>query len=134
MTQSREIQVREKQELATPAEQTKTGPVFIPAVDICETDTAIVMAADMPGVAPEDIQIDLHEDVLTISGDVRPFEGAEENDILVEFEIGRFFRQFTLTEVIDQEGIEANHRDGILHLTLPKQQKALPRKITVSAV
>ena len=133
MSESKEIQVKEKQELSAPAEQTKTGPVFIPAVDIYETENAIVMAADMPGVAPDDIEIDLREDVLTISGDVKPFEAADEGDILVEFEIGRYFRQFTLTEAVDQERIEASHRDGVLHLHLPKQQKAMPRRITVNA-
>jgi HSP20 family protein len=133
MSESKEIQVKEKQELATPAEQTKTGPVFVPAVDIYETEAAIVVAADMPGVDPQDINIDLRDDVLTISGDVKPFENAEENDVLVEFEVGRYFRQFTLTETIDQERIEASHQDGVLHLNLPKQAKALPRKITVSA-
>ncbi len=133
MSDSKEIQVKGKQELATPAEQTKSGPVFVPAVDIYETETAIVMTADLPGVAPEDIQIDLRDDVLTLSGDVRPFEGPEEDDILVEFEVGRYYRQFTLTEAIDQERIQASHRDGVLHLNLPKQAKALPRRITVSA-
>ena len=133
MSESKEIQVKEKQELATPAEQTQTGPVFVPAVDIYETEAAIVVAADLPGVDPSDINIDLRDDVLTISGDVKPFENADENDVLVEFEVGRYFRQFTLTETIDQDRIEASHRDGVLHLNLPKQAKALPRKITVSA-
>lgn len=133
MSDTRELQVKEKQELAGTAEQTQPGPVFVPSVDICESETAILLAADMPGVAPDDISIDLRDDVLTLSGDVKPFENAEENDLLVEFEVGRYYRQFNLAESIDQNRIEASYKDGVLHLTLPKQEKALPRKITVNA-
>jgi len=133
MSESRELQVKEKQELSSSAEQTHDGLVFVPAVDICESDTAISLTADMPGVASEDIDIDLRDGVLTLSGAVRPFEAAVENDLLVEFEIGRYYRQFNLAESIDQGGIEASHKDGVLHLTLPKQEKAQPRRITVNA-
>ena len=133
MATTKEIQVKEKQELSTPAEQTKPGPVFIPQVDILETDTAIRLVADMPGVAPGDINIDLRDDVLTIVGDVKPFETAEETDILVEFEVGRYQRQFTLADTIDQDKIAADFTDGVLHLNLPKQEKARPRQITVNA-
>ena len=133
MSDTRELQVKEKQELTGSAEQTQPGPVFVPSVDICESETAIVLAADMPGVSPDDIHIDLRDDVLTLSGDVKPFENAEENDLLVEFEVGRYYRQFNLAESIDQNRIEANYKDGVLHLTLPKQEKALPRRIMVNA-
>ena len=134
MAMTKEIQVKEKQELATPAEQTKPGLVFVPQVDILETDAAIRLMADMPGVASDGISIDLRDDMLTISGDVKPFEGADEADILVEFEVGRYQRQFALAESIDQERITADYADGVLHLNLPKQEKARPRQITVQAV
>jgi HSP20 family molecular chaperone IbpA len=89
--------------------------------------------ADMPGVGPDDITIDLNENVLSISGEVKPYEGGEESDVLVEFEIGRYFRQFNLSEVIDQTKIEAKHENGVLRLNLPKAEKAIPRQITVTA-
>ena len=130
---SKEIQVKEKQELASPAEQTQSGPVFTPAVDIFETEKGITLLADMPGVSAKDLSIDLKENILTLSGDIAPFEGANEQDILIEYEVGKYFRQFTLPEVIDQSKIDAHLRDGVLRLTLPKLEKAAPRKITVRA-
>ena len=132
MSESKELQVKDKQEVAAPAEQTRPGVVFTPDVDIFENERQLTLLADMPGVAPEDIQIDLNDNVLNISGEVKPFEGGNESDVLIEFEIGRYDRQFTLSEVIDQNKIEAKHEDGVLRLTLPKAEKAIPRQIAVT--
>jgi HSP20 family molecular chaperone IbpA len=133
MTDSKALQVKDKQEVASPAEQTRPGIVFTPDVDIFEDERQITLLADMPGVGPDDIAIDLNENVLSISGEVKPYEGGEESDVLVEFEIGRYFRQFNLSEVIDQAKIEAKHENGVLRLNLPKAEKAIPRQITVTA-
>lgn len=133
MVESRELQVKEKQEVANPAEQTRPGLVFTPEVDIFETDHEITVLADMPGVAADGMNIGLQNGVLTLSGDVKPWEGQDETDVLVEFEIGKYFRQFTLSDDIDQSKIEAKLDDGVLRLTLPKAQKAVPRQITVTA-
>jgi HSP20 family molecular chaperone IbpA len=133
MSDSKELQVKDKQEVATAAEQTRPGVVFTPDVDIFENDQQITLLADMPGVASDDITIDLNDNVLNISGEVKPFEAGDESDVLVEFEVGRYSRQFTLSEVIDQSKIEAKHEDGVLRLTLPKAEKAIPRQIAVTA-
>lgn len=133
MADAKELQVKEKQEIAAPAEQTRPGLVFRPDVDIFERDSDIVLLADMPGVAADSVEIDLRDDVLTLTGDVRPWEGADESDILVEFEIGKYHRHFTLSDAIDQENIDAVMQDGVLRLTLPKVQKAKPRQITVKS-
>jgi HSP20 family molecular chaperone IbpA len=133
MAESKELQVKEKQELTTPAEQTRPGLVFTPAVDIFETEHEITLLADMPGVAADDIVIDLREGVLTVSGEVKPFEDQDETDVLIEFEIGKYYRQFALSEAIDQGKIEAQFADGVLRLVLPKAEKAVPRKIAVAA-
>lgn len=133
MTDSKELKVQEKQEVAAPAEQTRPGLVFTPAVDIYETDGKLMLIADMPGVAADDITIDLRDGVLTITGDVTPWEKHDVDNVLVEFGIGKYYRQFTLSETIDQERIEAQQKDGVLKLALPKLEKAQPRKITVSA-
>ena len=132
MAESKALQVKEKQELATPAEQTRPGIVFTPDVDIFEDEQKITLLADMPGVASDDITIDLNDNLLSISGEVKPFETADEKDVLIEFEIGRYYRQFTLSEVVDQSKIEAKLEDGVLRLTLPKAEKAMPRKIAVA--
>jgi HSP20 family protein len=133
MAESKELQVKEKNEVAAPAEQTRPGPVFTPAVDIFETDRDIILLADIPGVTADGVKIDLQDGVLSLSGDPKPWEGAEESDVLVEFEIGRYFRQFALSDAIDQEKINAKLEDGVLRLILPKAQNAVPRQISVTA-
>ncbi len=133
MRDAKELQVKEKQEVAAPAEQTRPGVVFTPEVDIFEDDQQITLLADMPGVKADGITIDLNDSVLSISGEVKPFEEENESSVLMEFDIGRYQRQFTLSEVIDQSRIEAQHEDGVLRLILPKMGKAVPRQITVTA-
>ncbi len=133
MSETKELQVKEKQAVATAAEQTKPGPVFTPNVDIFETETAITMLVDMPGVKAADLNVDLRDDMLTLTGDVRPDEAAQDEKIYVEYETGRYHRQFSLSEVIDQVKIDAKLSDGVLRLTLPKVAKATPRRIAVQA-
>lgn len=133
MTESKELQAKAKQEVAAPAEQTRPGLVFAPEVDIFETDNKITLLADMPGVAVDSVNIDLQDGVLTVTGDVKPWEEADETDVLVEFEIGKYYRQFTLSDTIDQTNIDAKLENGVLRLTLPKAEKAAPRQITVTA-
>ena len=133
MAETKDLKVKEKQELQSSAEQTKPGLVFTPDVDIFESENEITLLADMPGVTSDNISIDLNEGVLTLTGDVKPWENADEKDVMVEFEIGKYYRQFALSEIIDQEKIEAKREDGVLRLTLPKAEKAKPRKITVNA-
>jgi len=130
-TQSKELKVREKQEMTSPAEQTMPGLVFTPAVDIFETEKEITLLADMPGVKADDLTIDLRDNTLTLSADIAPVDNRDEQEILVEYESGRYYRQFTVGELINQETIDAKLNDGILRLTLPKVEKATPKKIAV---
>lgn len=129
----KELKVKEKQEAAVPAEQTRPGVVFSPNVDIFETDQQLTLLADLPGVTPDQLTIDLRDDILTISGNVQEHEGAEEKALMVEYQTGQYYRQFTLSNVIDQSRIDAQLKDGVLRLSLPKVEKATPRTITVSA-
>ena len=131
MADTKEMKVMEKQAVAIPAEQTKPGPVFTPNVDIFETEQAITLLVDMPGVKTDDLNVDLRDDTLTLTGDVSPDVGAPGEKIYVEYETGRYYRQFSLSEVIAQEKIDAKLKDGVLRLTLPKVEKATPRRITV---
>jgi HSP20 family molecular chaperone IbpA len=133
MTDSKEIKVKEKQEVTTPAEQTIPGLVFTPEVDIFETDQAITLLADIPGVKPEKLNIDLRDNILTITGDVDRLKTADEELLVMEYETGRYYRQFTLSEVIDQTKIDAKLNLGVLRLSLPKVAKAAPRKIAITA-
>jgi HSP20 family molecular chaperone IbpA len=111
-----------RQELAG-AEGTRPGPVFTPEVDIFESDLAITLLADLPGVAPEGLTIDLRDNVLTVDGRVEA--AAREGE--------QVHREFRLSSVIDQGKIDAKLRNGVLRLTLPKAEAARPRKIAVHA-
>ena len=124
---------KDKQKVVSKAEQTKDGLVFTPEVDILETDREITLLSDMPGVRSQDLKVDLCNGLLTLSCDIAPWEGPDEQDILIEYEVGRFYRQFTISEDIDQDNIDAQLTDGVLRLTLPKVESAIPRKIPVTA-
>ena len=128
-----DMQKADKAGVPAVPEQTRPGPVYSPSVDIFENDNAITVLADMPGVKAEDLEIDLRVSVLTLTGRVTAPEGAKESDVLREYRSGTFFRQFTLSETIDQAKIDAKLTDGVLRLELPKVEKARPRQITVRA-
>jgi HSP20 family molecular chaperone IbpA len=132
-SETQSIQAKEKQETSGSAEYTRPGPTFKPPVDIFETDTEIVLLADLPGVQAKDLDVDLRESILTLTGTVDSPEGPEELDVLKEYLTGKYFRQFTLSEAIDQSKIDAELKDGVLRLTLPKVAKQAPRKIEVKA-
>ena len=130
-TDSKELKVREKQEVAQPAEQTRPGLIFTPSVDIFETDKEITLSADMPGVTSDNLTIDLRDDTLTLEGDIAPMDSQGDEVVYTEYSLGRYYRQFSLSEMIDQAKIDARLKDGVLRLSLPKIEKATPRKIAV---
>ena len=131
ISESKALKPKEKKEIATPSEQMKPGLTFTPAVDIFETDREITVLADIPGVKAKDLTIDVRDDVLSLAGDVDVPEHPNEVGVLREYETGKYIRQFTLSEVLDQSKIEADLTDGVLRLILPKIEPAMPRKITV---
>jgi HSP20 family molecular chaperone IbpA len=130
--EEKEMVRQEKKEVKKAGEEMRPGPVFMPAVDILENQNEIMILADMPGVDGKDVDIDLREDVLSIRGVVSPVEDEKEVSVYREYNWGDYFRQFTLTEVIDQEKISAKMDDGVLRLTLPKKEKVKPKKIQIS--
>ena len=132
-TESQALKAKEKMEISSSAEQTKPGIVFTPAVDIFETENELTVLADMPGVKAKDLDIDLRESVLTLSGEVEPSEGDNEVAVWKEYRTGKYFRQFSLSDEIDQDKIDAALKDGVLRLRLPKVEAATPRKIAVKA-
>ena len=98
-------------------------------MDIYETEEALHLVADMPGVASEGVEIDLREGLLTLLGKSAPVDEAGVQ--YREFRPGNYYRRFTLSETIDQERIEAKLHNGVLEVRLPKVPKARPRKIQV---
>lgn len=127
----KELQVRDKREAESRGERTKPGPVFLPAVDIFESEGEITLLADLPGVSSEKVSIDLHENQLTITGEVDTPAYDKATYLLQEYETGTFQRTFTVSDRIDQSAITATVKDGVLRLVLPKAERAKPRKIEV---
>lgn len=135
MEESTELQTQEseKQEIVEgTAERTRSRPAFVPRVDIFETDEAIELVADMPGVDETSVDITLENRVLTVKGYVEPTwpDGYELS--YAEYRVGDFERSFTLSDSIDREGIEATAKDGVLRLHLPKAQP-VTKTVTVKA-
>ena len=129
---SPDLNVRDKQQAsASGAEFTRDRAMFSPVVDIWETDKGLELAADLPGVALEDLEVDLSGGALTISGRIAG-PPAGRKALLTEFEVGHFYRQFSLAEWLDQNSITAALKDGVLRLPLPRLAPAQPRKIEIA--
>ncbi len=107
---------------------------WVPAVDIFEETERFVVRADVPGVNPADIEVNMDNGVLSVAGE-RHSEDRGEVDGGSRFErvSGRFQRRFTLPETADAEGIKAKSSNGILEISIPKQATAAARRITVEA-
>ena len=104
-------------------------PVFVPPADIYETRDNIVVLAEMPGVAPDGVDITLERRVLTIRGRNAGQGHTGYQRVYNESADGDYERVFTLSENINRDRIEATLKDGVLHLVLPKAETAKPRKI-----
>jgi HSP20 family protein len=102
--------------------------------DIYENDNDLIVRAELPGVDPKVVDVRVENNVLTIRGE-RPFEqkAEKENYHRLERSYGTFSRSFTLPATIDADKIRAEYRDGILNLTLPKSEKAKPKRIQIAA-
>ena len=107
---------------------------WVPLADIYENENDLIVRAELPGVDPEMVDLRVENNVLTIRGE-RPFEQKveQENYHRLERSYGTFSRSFTLPATIDADKIRAEYRDGILNLTLPKSEKAKPKRIQIAA-
>ncbi len=132
-TTTLQAQEAQKQEIQqSDAERTRAGLVFVPQTDIYETDDAIYVVCDVPGVAEDSIDITLENNVLTINGYVHTHRPDGYQLSYAEYRVGDYQRRFTLSDEIDKDGIEASLKDGVLRLRLPKAKPA-SRKIKVTA-
>jgi HSP20 family protein len=131
MAAAQELAVRDKKELVTKEEKTAPGRYYIPYSDIFETDDALTVVMEMPGVEKNAVNIALENDVLRVDGqiDFSKYEGME--PVYTEYNVGHYTRSFTLSGKIDQERISAQLDDGVLTLTLPKAKEAQPRRISI---
>ena len=108
---------------------------WVPAVDIIEEKDRFVLRADVPGVKPEDIDVNMENGVLSVSGE-RQHESTEEAQGMrrVERVSGKFYRRFNLPDTADAEEISAKSANGILEVVIPKQPQVQARRITVKSV
>ena len=121
----------ETAQVAVP-ERTRGGATFAPRVDILETDSELLLLADVPGVQPDDLDIRYERGELTIHGKVQP-RNEEVDYLWSEYEVGDWYRAFTLSEEIDAGKISAELKNGVLTLHLPKVAEAQPKRIQVKA-
>jgi HSP20 family molecular chaperone IbpA len=132
MTSSQDLAVREKKELVTKEEKTVPGRFYVPYTDIHETDQALTLVMEMPGVERKDVNISLDNDVLRVEGhiDFSKYEGME--PVYTEYNVGHYTRSFAISNKIDRDQISAHMEDGVLTLTLPKLKEVQPRRIAVN--
>ncbi len=128
----REIKPTQKEAIKKDdGEPTKAGVYYSPAVDIFETDDAITLLADLPGVEKEGLDINVEDRQLTITGLVKEPEDRLQS-VYAEYGIGGYSRNFKLGDTIDQRQISASLKDGVLELVLPKADRLKPRKIEIA--
>jgi len=114
------------------AARSSTPTMYAPRFDIAETSSEFTMFGDLPGVAPDQLEIHVDQRELTIVGKVAPREHSE-RFLYSEYGIGDFRRSFTLDEIIDGQAIKAELANGVLVLHLPKIPEVKPRRIEVKA-
>ena len=131
MPTKQELQVQQKRELENKEESTVPARVFLPTADIYETNGALNVVLEMPGVDKNSVDIRVEDGVLKIEGrlDFSKYQGLQ--PLYTEYNVGHYSRNFRLSSKIDQNKIAAELNDGVLSLVLPKVEEAKPRTIQV---
>jgi HSP20 family protein len=132
MSDSQELQVQQKREVDKKTEGTTPGRTFLPVTDIFETPEALTVVLEMPGVDRNSIEANVEDDIVTIEGriDFTKYEGMQ--PVYTEYNVGHYARSFEISNTIDQTKINAQMKDGVVTIVLPKAEQAKPRKIQVS--
>jgi HSP20 family protein len=106
---------------------------WVPAMDLIETDTDFVLKADLPGMSESDVNIELEDNVLTVSGERKAeHEERQAGYYRVERSFGAFRRALTLPDGVDPESVKATFHNGVLEVTVPKPAAQVPRKVQIS--
>jgi HSP20 family protein len=128
MAENTSLAQKDRTEQMTP--ESTRGVFFTPRVDIYETDNELTLYADIPGVSPEDVDLRYEGGELVLRGRVKP-RHRDEDFVLQEYEEGDYYRAFSIHESIDAGKIEAECKNGVLMVHLPKVERARPKQITV---
>ena len=131
MAEKQQLQVQKKREQDKREESTIPARIFVPTADIYETQDALTVILEMPGVEKENVNVGVENGLLHVEGriDLSKYQGLQ--PLYIEYNIGHYSRSFQLSSKIDQGKIEAAMKDGVLSLTLPKVEEAKPRTIQV---
>lgn len=133
MVADQELQVQEKRALESKDESTIPARLFMPTTDIFETEHALMVVMEMPGVDKGKVHIHLEDDVLSVEGQIDFSKYENMQPVYTEYNVGHYRRRFTLSPShINQAAIKAEMADGVLTLTLPKAEQAKPRRIEVN--
>jgi HSP20 family protein len=132
MASRQELQVQKKREQETREESTIPARVFVPSADIYETQDALTVILEMPGVEKSNVDVRVEDGVLSVLGklDLSKYQGLQ--PLYIEYNVGHYSRSFQLSSKVDQSKIAAELKDGVLSLTLPKVEQAKPRNIQVA--
>ena len=132
MTTNQEVQVQQKREVEKERESTIPARRYLPVTDIFETDQALTVTLEMPGVDKNSVDVRVENDVLSIEGQVNLSKYQGLAPLYIEYNVGHYARSFQLSSKIEQDGITAEFKDGIMTVMLPKAEKAKPRRVAVS--
>lgn len=127
-----ELRVQRKREAETKQESTIPARLYVPVTDIFETEEALTLKLEMPGVTKDRVDVRVENDVLTIEGRMDLGGYEQLRPLYTEYNIGNYARTFQLSSKIEQDRISAALKDGVMTLVLPKVERAKPRKIQVS--
>jgi HSP20 family protein len=131
MSATQALEVQNKKELVSKEEKTVPARYYVPATDIYETEDALTVVMEVPGVERKDIDINLERDVIRVEAHIDPSKYDGLDPLYTEYNVGHFARSFTLSGKIDQQQIGAQLEDGVLTLTLRKAKDAMPRRIAI---
>ena len=131
MASKQELQVQQKRELEKKEETTVPARIFLPTADIYETQDALTVTLEMPGVEKDKVEVSVEDGVLKVEGrlDFSKYQGLQ--PLYTEYNVGNYSRSFRLSSKIDQSSISAELNDGVLSLVLPKVQETKPRTVQV---
>ena len=133
MAAKQELQVQQKREIETKEEATLPTRTYVPTTDIFETQDALNVVLEMPGVEKTNIDVTVQEGILNVEGRLDFSKYKSLQPLYTEYNVGNYVRQFTLNEQIDESQIKARMKNGVLEVELPKREQAKPRRIEVSA-
>jgi HSP20 family protein len=112
-------------------ERSRNTAALVPAVDVTESEDRYLVAVEAPGISKDDVEVELHDGVLTVRGEKKSERGSSDTARWTERIFGSFSRSFALPPDVDSERVDASFRDGVLHIKIEKRPEAKPRTVVI---